>query len=159
MRTLVLDLCTTQAHLSQTDILIILIVLCVLLLWYHGTIQHLQQDSRAFTCGKRFFTICPKKAPTSVFEHQFWCHFHRILPRYQFKNTFSNNYVNYIIPLVKNVMATLKSVKLILKYSALPLYTMSSNMTPSLQPMPNTRHEAYHPSSALWIMFNGIKQN
>ncbi len=50
--------------------------------WCHSTTQYFQQDSIDIM-RKMFLTICPKRTLISVFEYQFWSHFHHILPRYQ----------------------------------------------------------------------------
>ncbi len=74
--TLSLTNCITRQYpLSRTDIFIIDCAVYIVI-YYHATIQYLQQDSVDFTCVKIFFTICLKWLPLNInFDATFFTFF------------------------------------------------------------------------------------
>ena len=67
--------------LTRTDISFIDCAVCIVI--YDDTTVQYNTSNKTSSVYKMFFWlfVC-KKTPVSVFEQQFWCHFHHILPRY-----------------------------------------------------------------------------
>ncbi len=97
---------------SCTDISIIDFAVCRMIPQYN-TIPP-RRLHRVYVRVKWFLTICQKRTPISLFQHQFWCHFHQILLRYHTLWISSNKFI--IFPHLWE-MWLLKSVKFILKHS------------------------------------------
>ena len=73
--------------------------------WYYGPRYNTILPTRLHRLRphvKWFLTICQKKAPISLFQNQFKCHFHQILLKASHSvNIFTQ--IHYIFPLVRNV--------------------------------------------------------
>ena len=75
-----IDQCTTTHH--ALTLWFIDLAVCMMIPRYKYSTSNPTRLHRLCVHAKWFLTICQKRAPISLFQHQFWCHFCNILPRY-----------------------------------------------------------------------------